>query len=463
MRGAAVLATVAAMLAVGATADANIIAAVEQPAGGSRSDLDIALYDATTGTRLSLPASVNTTDDELHPSLTPDGRLLVFERSNATAGTHRIVIVSTSTGASADLFSGFEATQVPPATPAISPDGKTVVTGRQTVPSGDGNFHHLLTVTDVSSFPGTTTGPFAHQTFDPASNGIGTGQTLEPALGSNGLLAFEPRVSGVTPGIGVATLGTAGECDLDDGDAELSQPALAAASTANMLYTRRSAPGAVHPGDIWFAPLTSSSICRVSGSPAKLPAIVNTSSQDESRPALTPDGRYVGFVRHQSDSNGHSVLFIWDSLTQTLVNSTGIDLGVLTPREIDLVAARGNLSLRVSLVLQLTSISLSGVVSAQLASPAGIGILVQRVVGHHRVLGRRAPRLRLVGRVPLGHFKRGRMSIHWSHRVNGRSLRPGLYQVTVRALASNDRIEDLGTPHLIRIRHRSGQLGAGRA
>jgi WD40-like Beta Propeller Repeat len=449
---AAVLAAVAGTLAIGAPADANIIAAVEQPAGGSRTDLDIALYDATAGTRLSLPASVNTTDDELHPSLTPDGRLLVFERSNATAGTHRIVIVDTSAGASADLFSGFEAAQVPPATPAISPDANTVITGRQTVTGSDSNFHHLLTVTDVSSFPGTTTGPFPHQTIDPGSNGIGTGQTLEPALGPSGLVAYEVRVPGLTPGLGLATLGTAGECGLGEGDAEFSQPAFAAASTANMLYTRRSAPGAIHPGDIWFAPLALSGVCRISGSPTKLPAIVNTSSQDEARPALTPDGRYVGFVRHESDSSGHSVLFIWDSLTQTLVNSAGVDLGVLTPREIDLIAARGNLSLRVSLVLRLTSISLSGVVSAQLVSPASIGILVQRVVGHHRVLGRRAPKLQLVGRVPLGHFKRGHMSTRWDHRVDGRSLRPGLYQVTVRALAPNGRIEDLGTPHLMRLR-----------
>jgi hypothetical protein len=220
-----------------------------------------------------------------------------------------------------------------------------------------------------------------------------------------------------------------------------------------MLFTHRSAPGAVHPGDIWFAPLNpNSTFCTVSGAPTKLPAIVNTPSQDESRPALTPDGRYVGFIRHQSDSNGHSVLFIWDSLTQMLVNSTGVDLGVLSPREIDLIAARGNLSLRVSLVLRLTSISLSGVVSAQLLSPASIGILVQRVIGHHQVLGRRAPKLRLVGRVPLGHFKRGHAKVKWDHKVNGRSLRPGRYQVTVRALAPNGRIEDLGTPHLIRIR-----------
>ena len=42
--------------------------------------------------------------------------------------------------------------------------------------------------------------------------------------------------------------------------------------------------------------------------------------------------------------------------------------------------------------------------------------------------------------------------MHWDHRVNGHLLPPGLYQVTVRALAKNSRIEDLGQPHLVQIR-----------
>jgi len=453
VRAIAGLASLAGILAVAQQADANIIAATEQPAGGSRTDLDVALYDATTGARVALPASVNTTDDELHPSLTPDGRRLVFERSNPTTGTHRIVIVDLSTGRSADLFTGFEAAQVPPTSPAISADGNTVVTGRPG-PSGTA-FDQLLTVTDVSSFPAVSTGPFPHHDLDGGQNGEGAGQVFEPALGPGGLVAWEPRVSGLAQGVSVRTLDASGPtCLLDDFNGQdLSQPALAAASTQDMLFVRRLLPGgATRPGDIWFAPLFPSSTCKVGGSVAALPALVNTPSQDESRPALTPDGRYVGFVRHQSNSNGHSVLFIWDSLTQTLVNAAGVDLGVLSPRELDLLVAHGNLSLRVTPVFQFTNVSLSGIVSAQLLTSAGVGILVQRVVGHHRVLGRRAPKLKLVGRVPLGHFKRGHRRVRWNHKVNGHRLRPGLYQVTVRALARNGRIEDLGHPHLIRIR-----------
>lgn len=92
--------------------------------------------------------------------------------------------------------------------------------------------------------------------------------------------------------------------------------------------------------------------------------------------------------------------------------------------------------------------------SGQLLTSAGIGILVQRVVGHRQLLGHRVPRLRYVGRAPLGRFKRGHPRIHWDRRVNGRKLPPGLYQITVRALARNGRVTELGRPVLIRIRRR---------
>ena len=91
-------------------------------------------------------------------------------------------------------------------------------------------------------------------------------------------------------------------------------------------------------------------------------------------------------------------------------------------------------------MFRLTTISPLSGSSARSFSSASIGVLVQRVVGHHRVLGHHTPELPLVGRVPLGHFKRGRASVRWDHRVNGHLLRPGLYQVTVRALAKNGRM-----------------------
>ena len=108
--------------------------------------------------------------------------------------------------------------------------------------------------------------------------------------------------------------------------------------------------------------------------------------------------------------------------------------------------------MRTASVLAFTNVALSGVVTAKLTTAASIGIVVQRVVGHHRLFGHTVPTLRTVGRIPLGHFRRGNARVRWNRTVHGRPLRPGRYQVTVRALARNGRVEDLGRPRLLRVR-----------
>jgi hypothetical protein len=187
-----------------------------------------------------------------------------------------------------------------------------------------------------------------------------------------------------------------------------------------------------------------------------LPAIVN-SGDDESRRALTPDGRYVGFVRHTSD--GHSRLFIWDSLTQLLVNNSGIDLGVLSPREIDLTVAQGNLTLEVAPVLQLTSISFNSGARERAAVHGG-GDRHPRSAWS-AISGCSAgggPGCSWSGASRSAISRRGHVRIRWDRKVDGRKLQPGLYQITVRPLASNGRIEDLGRPSLVRIRRQERHL-----
>ena len=442
-----ILAAAVVASALPAVARANIIAALEVPAGGARTDLDLALYDATTATRLSLPAGVDTSDDELHPSITPDGRLLTFERSNPQGGTVRIIITDRSTGQSADLFSGFETSQLPPATPAITPDGKTVITGRPG-PAGQA-FEQTLTLTDVSSFHGTSTGPFPHSQLQVVQNGEGQGRTLEPSAGINGLLAYEPRVPQLASGIQLGKIGTQGGCFIVDPQGELSQPACHGERELHG-HDQARASGRSDPPGRHLGRRARRGHRRMRLLPGRAPG---NRQQRRRRVAagVDPGRRYVGFVRHTSD--GHSRMFIWDSLTQLMVNNSGIDLGVLSPREIDLTVAQGNLTLEVAPVLQLTSISFnSGLVKAQLLTAAGIGILVQRVVGHQRLLGRRMPRLKLVGRVPLGHFLvRAQADPLGPQGGRNSKLKPGLYQITVRALAPNGRIEDLGRPSLVRV------------
>src|SRR2546423_11236228 len=76
--GAALLAI--AFLAAGGTASAatSLIAAYDKYVPGQ--GFDIGLVDLGSGADIPLPAGVNTSDDEIHPALTPGGRFLVFTR-----------------------------------------------------------------------------------------------------------------------------------------------------------------------------------------------------------------------------------------------------------------------------------------------------------------------------------------------------------------------------------------------
>src|SRR5688572_32826878 len=70
----------AASAAVPAAAPAaGLVAAYDRYVTGQ--GFEIGLVNASSGTRLTLPAGVNTADDELHPSLSVDGRYLVWMRT----------------------------------------------------------------------------------------------------------------------------------------------------------------------------------------------------------------------------------------------------------------------------------------------------------------------------------------------------------------------------------------------
>jgi hypothetical protein len=112
----------------------------------------------------------------------------------------------------------------------------------------------------------------------------------------------------------------------------------------------------------------------------------------------------------------------------------------------------GNLSLFVRPVLKSGTLTSNGFISFIALSPTGVGILVQRIVGRTKLLGRTVPKLETVGRVPLGTFKKGHGRVRWNGRVNGRKLKRGTYQVTVRTVSPKGAITDLGTPRRLRVR-----------
>jgi hypothetical protein len=112
---------------------------------------------------------------------------------------------------------------------------------------------------------------------------------------------------------------------------------------------------------------------------------------------------------------------------------------------------RGRIALEIRRVLTTNTILASGSLSFSLASGSTTGLLVQRIVGRHKLLGRTAPRLKTAGRVPLGRFHKGSHRKRWNFAVGGHKLRHGCYLVTLRALTSKRQVHDLSTPHTLRI------------
>jgi hypothetical protein len=348
-------------------------------------------------------------------------------------------MVDLSSGQTADLFNGFEVASHRPRSPAITPDGKVVFTGGRFRNEGASSFRAFVTATDVTNFPA---GPFSHtdRNFTKTFTHDGFADDVVAAGSSPGsLVAFQTRFSD-SPDDLLWSVFTGSALDGVDRSVQGApgHPALGSpGGSPTLAFDRRNGPGDAH-ADILFVPAdAAATFCCTT--PAHLP--VNT-SLDETRPAFTPDGRYLAFVRTGTD--GHDRLFAWDSATQTLVNNTGVDVGQVN-------ADVGSPSLYTRPVFKLSSVALSGAVSFSLIQSTGVGILVQRVVGHHRLFGRKVPTLRLVGRVPLGHFKKGHGKTHWNLRVNGKRLRKGTYQVTPRAVSGSGRIRDLGKPVILHV------------
>jgi hypothetical protein len=168
-------------------------------------------------------------------------------------------------------------------------------------------------------------------------------------------------------------------------------------------------------------------------------------------PAWSPGGLQLGFVR---TTGGRRVLPVFDLTPgiQTILNPA-IDLGAdaPTPQTRAFQSSWGGLSIAESSALDvpvvtcttnclqrlqttpLTKVVLSPTVSTTTKTQT-IGIFVARVTGKRKLLGRTVPRIRPVGRVPLGKTRKGRNSFRWNGKVEGKRLKRGRYLLTYRAL-----------------------------
>lgn len=426
-------------------ARADVFAAVNVAAPPPRTDLDVAVVNASLGTRVALPANVNTTAFEIHPSISGDGRRLVFFRFGGSDG-QRLLLVDTSTGQSADLFTPTEIAGNPIFNSNINANGTTVATGRRfrqiTFSGGSIGFSPQVTFTNVGSFP---TGPFSRVTTRIGPSFATTGSVTDVAFGGNGILLF--RLLNAT-GLGQLLVFQAGRTALlSSSTGDLGHPAMRADDSSfvvSAFFEHRA-----------VSPLTGAFGNSNLGSSVADPALfggttpsiftpgpINTGA-DESQPAVTRDGRYFAFVRHGSD--GRDRLFVRDLATQTFLNANGVDLGLVATRGI------GSVSLYLRSVLTSSVISRTGNVNATLTAASNIGILVQRIVGKTKVDGRKQYELETVGRVPLGSFGAGNVFTHWDFEVEGEPLAPGKYLVTLRAL-EGDVVRELGRPQVLQIK-----------
>jgi hypothetical protein len=90
-------------------------------------NLDIAVFDTSTGSRVALPSGVDTTADEFHPSVSSDGRFLLFERESPVTSETRVMMVSLATGQQVELSRTQGLID-----PTISADGTHVALGATT-------------------------------------------------------------------------------------------------------------------------------------------------------------------------------------------------------------------------------------------------------------------------------------------------------------------------------------------
>lgn len=420
-------------------AQADILATLDRVRPGTH-DLDLAKINATTGAGVALPTAVNTLADEVHPSFSPDRKRIVFLRADVDAGTRRVVMMDLTTGQSADLFSVFEASTDPPGAPVFSEDGTKVLTGRKLEAIGPASvqLQPSFTQTDVTNFP---IGPFPHQVM--AAGGPGSsakGRTLQPYMGGGGLFAFGIQYEGEPSQIVVRTSSTT--TTIGDPTAFLSHPAI---SRSAGIVVYESEDNGVR--QLFFRPIDAPA----SASSTPFPGIVDAPGATEQHPSFSADGRYMAFLR---GNNIVPSLFVLDTQTQLLLNPQGVPvLGSNTPSHISLHSSEGAIDLSQTPVILNAGIIRRDVVFA-LSADSGVGIIVQRIVGTTRFLGRKAPKLKLVGRVPLGKFKKGRRThrVHWDRKVNGKRLPRGEYLVTVRSVTSKLQVRDLGKPVRVKIR-----------
>src|SRR5437588_5910589 len=325
----------------------ELVAAYEHAGAGG--DLDIAVVVALTGEPITLPAGVNTAADEFHPSLSGDGRYLVFERAtpagvayaNADANVARSDPLPSNEPASqpdkqvimVDLHTGAPVQPTPlliadrkKVTPSISTDAHWVIHGSTT---GGGPPTARMSVFDVSAAPAVP----PEKQFDRTdihnillNPTLGTGDrpalvfsTLNESGGAELPLGIVPAID--PSGGGVQQLGPAqGVVELDRGTDRGDNHA---AILSNRFVAYDQVPFSNATG--WNGDADIHGYDIATGQPVTLAPGLNTGG-DERMPAWSADGRYLAFIHHRPADQGDDLL-VYDFATGQFVNAIPTNLG----------------------------------------------------------------------------------------------------------------------------------------
>jgi hypothetical protein len=452
-------------MAPAAASAAGLIGAYEHYVTGK--GFEIGLVNVSTGQALPVPAAVNTTDDEVHPALSPDGRFLIFNRTRLVPklngdivppADRSLVILDRNSGAVAVQGAAPNAAGASFRRSSLGPSFTWGETPRDCCAPNGVPFSFAISLAQVSE---STTQMAGRTTLSvPSTEPAPTGQKLETTAGIAGTTAISQTSTGdnvfgryasyayIDQSTGALARGlvqlSASRTDVPavtvgTPDGPAAHPATRAAD--NYVALDLSSTGNVDIQTIAYPTETQLT-------PA--PAAINTSAP-ERMPAWSPDSLQLGFVRSAAGRRSLTVFDATPGIQGVVLTPVdlgpepptpqtaayqgvwgGISLANAGPNDVPAVACTSNC------LTALRTTTLSRTILRPRVTVAGsIGIFVARVTGKRKLLGRTVPRIRVVGRVPLGATRKGTNTFRWNGKVEGRRLKRGTYLLTYRALRGN--------------------------
>ena len=266
---------------------------------GGQGDYDIYLYDRSAGSLVALPG-LNSAAMDADPSLTPDGRYIVF--SSLRTGTSQICLYDRASSALVPLPN--LASAVDQYSPCITPDGQLIAFSTQT---DHVDFDDVVLYdrgsNSLVSLPGLNTD---YESDDwPSLTADGryiVFSSYRPASGGSVTFVYDRNTTSM-----------------------VSLPRPAAPATGDNWPTGVSLDGRyvasydTVPGDgsdVFLYDRNASAFVTLSG--------LNSTAED-TFPALSSDGRYLAFQSTRSDASGFSHVYLYDRNTSSFVDCPGLN------------------------------------------------------------------------------------------------------------------------------------------